>query len=360
MIDSLGSLVDASRVLTVVGAGGVGKTSTAAALASAGAGAGRRVCLVTVDPARRLADALGGPRLGPTPSRLEAPGTNSGELWAMMLDPKVTFDTIVRQHSDTEQQVEDVLGNGFYQKLSTSLPGVHEYMAIEQLRLLSDDPRFDLVVVDTPPAHHVVDLVDAPERLTRFLDNRMYRTLIRPAGGMARIAAAPARAFTKRVASVVGGQLLDDAIVFFEAFAGMEAGFVERATAVRHLLEQPTTAFIAVATPRRDSVQVALELADTLQQRRIRVAGTIANMTTFDPWDEVEPWLPQLGGSPELRLRTEALRDRHERAEAEAELLRPLVALEGVHGVVHRRPGEVADLAGLAAMGSDLVGTAGG
>lgn len=359
MTTTIRELVERNKVITVVGAGGVGKTSTAAALAVGAAAVGRRVCVVTVDPARRLADALGGPRLEAEPTRIDSETDRNGQLWAMMLDPKATFDHIVRAHAGGARQAEEVLGNSFYQKLSTSLPGVHEYMAVEQLHILSNDPRFDLVVVDTPPAHHVVDLVDAPERLIRFLDNRMYRLLIRPASGMARIAATPARAFTRRVASVVGGQLLDDAVGFFEAFTGMEAGFVDRATDVRRLLESETTAFIAVSTPRRDAVEVAVEIATALQQRGISTTGTIANMTTFDPWTMVEPWLDHLDSSPELRLRAEALRDRHARALAELELLESLTEIEAAHASLHRRPREVADLAGLSSMGSELLGITG-
>ena len=351
---SMNKFVAEHSVIVVVGAGGVGKTSAAAALGSAAATAGRRTCVITVDPARRLADAMGGCELGPEPQQVLSTDAG-GELWAMMLDSKFTFDAIVRSHSRDEQQVADIVANSFYRKLSTTLPGVHEYMAVEQLYVLAHDHRFDLVVVDTPPSRHILDLLDAPDRLTRFLDNRMYRTLIRPSTGIARLASAPARAFTRRVAKVVGNQLLDDAVGFFEAFAGMEAGFVARARAVSALLREDGTAFAVVATPRRDAVETAIDIGDELIARGLRLTATVANMTTFDPWADLEPWLSELDGSPELRLRVEALRDRHARAEAEWKLLEPLRSLGTTHATARRRATEVADLDGLADLGAELL-----
>lgn len=358
VLAGLAEVVDDAGVVVVVGAGGVGKTSTSAAVAHAAASGGRRVCLVTVDPARRLADALGGVSLGPEPVRLDLDTSVPGELWALMLDPKFVFDRLVESHAESVEQAEHIVANAFYQRLSTSLAGVHEYMAIEQLHLLSVDERFDLVVVDTPPSDHVLDLVDAPDRLARFLDNRMYRTLIRPASGVARLATGPARAFTKRVAAVVGGQILDDAIGFFEAFNGMEAGFVERATLVRAALGDGRTSFVAVATPAEAAIDAAVRMRDDLAERGIAIRATIANMTTADPWADVEPHVRNAPSSPELVLRLEALRDRHDRAEAEAVQLEALRALGSAHGSIFRRAGEVARLAELAAMGAELTSTA--
>ena len=351
-MSGLASLVADASVVAVVGSGGVGKTSVSAACGLAAAQHGRRVCVVTVDPARRLADALGGADLGPDPRPVA--GRVPGELWAMMLDSKATFDRLVRDQANSPRQADEILANAFYQRLSTSTAGIHEYMAVEQLHSLATDARFDLVVVDTPPSQHVLDLVDAPGRLARFLDNRMYRTLVKPASGVARIAAAPARALTRRIAAAVGGQILDDALGFFEAFAGMESGFVERAREVEARLVDPSTAFVAVATPRRDSVDTAISVGSELASRSISLRGTVANMVTGDPWPQVEPVADTAPALPELQLRLDALRDRHRRAEAELESLAPLRALAQVHASVARQPVEVADVAGLRRLGQAL------
>lgn len=348
---ALSAVVDGASIVVTVGSGGVGKTTVAAAIAQGAAEAGRRVCVITVDPARRLADALGGDELGPRPTQL----AGGAQLWAMMLDPKHTFDRLVGEHAPDQARADDILGNAFYQKLSTSLAGVHEFMAVEELLSLAGDDRFDLLVVDTPPSRHALDLLDAPGRLTRFLDNRMYRTLVRPATGVARLATAPARAFAKRVASAVGGQFLDDAIGFFEAFAGMEAGFAARARAAGELLADPSTAFVAITTPRPDAIEVATEMRAELESRHITLAAAVTNMTTFDPWPELEPHLDAFASTPELRLRAEALRDRHARAEAELQLLAPVSQLTEVVVNLPRRRTEVSDLAALAELGAELI-----
>ena len=352
----LGGAVGLSDVVLAVGAGGVGKTTTAAALGVAAASSGRRVCVVTVDPARRLADARGVTALGSEPRRIEQfDSPEEGEFWAMMLDPKATFDDVVRLHCGSREQADEILANPFYQRLSTSLPGVHEYMAIETLHRLALDDRFDLVVVDTPPSQHVLDLVDAPDRLTRFLDNRMYRTLVRPVGGVARLAAAPARALSRRVAAVVGGQIVDDAIGFFEAFQGMEEGFVERARAVRELLSASSTLVVAIATPKQDTVSTALEIIGALGQRGISTGGAIANMTTFDAWPDVAPFERELEATPELALRLDGLRDRHVRAESETAVLAPLFDIVPHGARLRRRATELGEAHALATLGRAIL-----
>lgn len=354
---TLRPLVEHSEVVVVVGSGGVGKTSVSAALGLAAADLGRRACVVTVDPARRLADAMGGADLEATPRQLETGGP--GEFWALMLDPKETFDQLVRAESSSAEQANDILANGFYQRLSTSLPGVHEFMAVEQLHQLAADARFDVVIVDTPPSHHVLDLLDAPERLSRFLDNRLYRTLIRPATGVARLAAAPARAFTKRVASAVGGRVLDDAIGFFEAFAGMEAGFVRRANDVATQLRGDRTSFVVVTTPRPDAVATALLMADELPSRDLELGGAVVNMATFDPWPLLEPLAANAPQADEVQLRLAALRARHQRRADEETAVEPLIERVREHSTVDRRATEIVDLQGLQGIAADVLEVAG-
>ncbi len=351
---TLQGLVDATRLVIVVGPGGVGKTTSAAAMGLAAARRGRHVCLVTVDPARRLADTLGGGELGaaPTPVTLPDHAVRGGSLTAMMLDPAITFDQLIALHAPAER-VDTILQNRFYRQLATSLPGIHDYMAIEQLRLLYEDDRFDLVVVDTPPASNLLDLVDAPERLARFMGNRLYRSLA--STGRRRLASGPGRLLLQRISEVVGASVLQDALGFFTATAGMEKGFVARASAVRRLLTEPHTATISVVTPRPDRVQSTLDLVTALGERGIGVRATIANQLTFDPWEDLVPWRTMFQRSNDLALRRDALADRHQRGLAEAEILRPLAD----HGMpvvpLQRRTGEINDIGTLTRVGDALL-----
>lgn len=351
---TLDRLIDATRLIVVVGPGGVGKTTSAAAIGVAAARRGRQVCLVTVDPARRLADTLGGPNLGPEPTPVAFPdqATRGGALWAMMLDPATTFDRLITLHAPTEQ-ADVILQNRFYRQLATSLPGIGDYMAVEQLHLLQADERFDLVVVDTPPADNVLDLVDAPERLTRFMGNRLYRALA--TAGRRRVTAAPTRALLQRVGEVVGTSVLDEALGFFAATEGMEQGFVERASTVRRLMADQDTATIGVVTPRPDRVRGTTALLAALAKRNIEVRAIIANQLTFDPWEEIAPWRSIFDRSSELLLRRDALADRHQRSRAESAILEALVDTGTLIVPLHRRTGEINDIGTLTRVGDTLL-----
>ena len=201
-----------AHVIVVGGPGGVGKTTTAAALAVAAANAGRRAVVVTVDPARRLADALGRPDGLPSQPALLTTHDSGGALWAMMLDPKDTFDRLVTDEAANEDQAQRILQNPFYRNMSGGLSGTHEYMASEQLHSLAADDRFDLVVVDTPPSRHALDFIDSPARLVRLLESRLYRLLTAPARGAMRAAGLAAIGFMKVVQRAVGGQVVEDAV----------------------------------------------------------------------------------------------------------------------------------------------------
>jgi anion-transporting ArsA/GET3 family ATPase len=280
----LGAVLDASSVVLVCGTGGVGKTTTAGVLAIEAARRGRRVALVTIDPARRLASTLGLAALADHPERLDpadwdAAGTATpgGELWAMMLDPKRTFDRLVTRHAGDPEQAERILANGLYRSISGALGGTQEYMAVEQLHELHTSDRFDLVVVDTPPSRHALDVLDAPHRLVRLLDNRVFRLLVLPTRTSMRIAGFALQTFLRSLSRVAGREVVDDAIAFFKAFDGMEAGFRERATAVAALLLDPTTAFVLVTSPRRDAVEEAGFLAERLVEQGLGVAALVVN-----------------------------------------------------------------------------------
>jgi anion-transporting ArsA/GET3 family ATPase len=274
-VTSLRSLVTSQRILVCCGSGGVGKTTTAAVLAVEAARAGRRAVVVTIDPAKRLADALGLEGLTGTPARID--GDWPGELWALMLDTKSTFDDLVVANAATPEQGERILENRFYRNISGALSGTQEYMAMEKLYELHQDTDFDLVVVDTPPTRNALDFIDAPRRLTRFLDHRLFRMVTAPGRGVMKAVNVAAQTFLRTVAKVVGGEVIDDAIAFFRAFEGMEEGFRERADAVLHLLSAGETAFVLVASPRRDTIEEAQFFARRLGEAGISVRALIVN-----------------------------------------------------------------------------------
>ena len=274
-MNELHRLARDAEIIVTAGSGGVGKTTTAAVLALEGARAGRRAVVVTIDPAKRLADALGLEGLSNTPSKIE--GDWQGELWAMMLDTKSTFDDLVATHSTDSKQAERILGNRFYKNISGALSGTQEYMAMEKLYELHVTNDFDLVVVDTPPTRHALDFLNAPRRLTRFLDHRLYRILMAPTRGLMKAANVPVQAFVRTLAKVVGAEVLEDAITFFTAFSGMEEGFKSRANIVFDLLASPRTAFVLVASPRRDTVEEADFFARRLAESGIAVRALIVN-----------------------------------------------------------------------------------
>ncbi len=272
---SLRDLVEQRRILVCCGSGGVGKTTAAAVLALEAARAGRRAVVVTIDPAKRLADALGLEGLTGSPSRIE--GDWPGELWALMLDTKSTFDDLVVAHAATPEQGERILQNRFYRNISGALSGTQEYMAMEKLYELHEQSDFDLVVVDTPPTRNALDFIDAPRRLSRFLDHRLFRMITAPGRGIAKAVNVAAQAFLRTVAKVVGAEVIDDAVAFFQAFEGMEEGFRARAEAVLELLSDDDTAFVLVASPRRDTIDEARYFAERLGEAGISVRALVVN-----------------------------------------------------------------------------------
>jgi anion-transporting ArsA/GET3 family ATPase len=274
-VSDLSELARDRRILVCCGSGGVGKTTTAAVLALEAARAGRKAVVVTIDPAKRLADALGLEGLTDRPSKIE--GDWSGELWALMLDVKTTFDQLVVKNAATPEQGERILANRFYRNISGALSGTQEYMAMEKLYELHEDSDFDLVVVDTPPTRNALDFIDAPRRLSRFLNHRLFRLLISPTRGVVKAVNVAAQAFLRTISKVVGGEVIDDAISFFQAFEGMEQGFKERADRVLELLSDDATAFVLVASPRRDTVQEATFFAERLGAAGIPVRALIVN-----------------------------------------------------------------------------------
>ncbi len=365
----------AIRILVCCGSGGVGKTTTSAALAVRAADHGRRVAVLTIDPARRLAQALGLAELGNEPGRVagvpEEPATppnsadapSGGELHAMMLDMRRTFDEMVQAHS-TPDRAEKILANPFYQTISTSFSGTQEYMAMEKLGQLAATGKWDLIVVDTPPSRSALDFLDAPQRMSTFLDGRMIRLLSSPAraGGrsLRKVLGAGFSLFTKAVSTILGGQLLADASAFVQAFDTMFGGFRERATATYALLRSPGTAFVVIAAPEPDALREAAYFVDRLRTEDMPLAGLVLNRThpvlaplsatrARDAADELlcAPLVAAV-----LRLHA----DRVDRAAREDRLLtrfsraHPDVAVTQVPAVA----GDVADLDGLREIGTRL------
>ena len=273
----LTTLVTERHIVICAGPGGVGKTTTAAAIALQGARLGRRACVVTIDPAKRLADALGLSELTNEAHQVAGDWGPSGQLWALMLDTKTTFDDVVHRNAGSPEQAEAILGNRLYRNISGALGGTQEYMAMEKLHELYREGRFDLVVVDTPPTRHALDFLNAPGRLLRFLDNRVFRLLMTPTRAGMRAVGMATQMFLRTISKVVGGAVVTDAVAFFAAFEGMEQGFRDRAAKVEQLLVDGTTAFVVVASPRRDAVQEALFFADRLRDSSGRVEALVVN-----------------------------------------------------------------------------------
>jgi anion-transporting ArsA/GET3 family ATPase len=375
------------RIAVCVGSGGVGKTTVAAALALSRAQAGGKVLVCTIDPARRLASALGLAALGNAETRVppeafERAGlAPRGELWAMMLDVKRTWDDLIARHAPSPERRDRILGSRVYQQVSGALAGSQEYMAMEKLYELACERDYDLVVLDTPPTSHALDFLEAPDRILDFLGNDTARILLTPAIGAGRLGL---RLFqiggsyvAKTLARFTGSDVLQDVSDFMAGFEGMYDGFKERAAAVRALLARPDVGFVLVAGPSPLSVDEALFFHDHLVAESMPVAGVLVNRVTPDLWpsggklpapealaaalDEAEgpaaaagPDRPAPGaGEPrDLASRLARTLAEHQRlARADGREVRRLFeATTGARAVVPRLETDVHDLGGLAAM----------
>jgi anion-transporting ArsA/GET3 family ATPase len=264
------------EVCICAGSGGVGKTTTSAAIALGLAARGRKVAVLTIDPARRLANSLGLAELGNEERRVEVDGLD-GELWAMMLDPKRTFDEIVDWHAPDERTRDAVLSNRIYQELSNAVAGSQEYMAMEKLHELHQEGRYDLLVLDTPPTRNALDFLDAPRRLTEFVDSRAIQLFAAPAGlGLKLLGRGTGMVFSV-MQRATGIDLLADLGEFFRSFSGMTEGFRERAQRVNELLADSRTAFVLVTSPRRHALEDAVWFHHRLMEAGMPFAGVIAN-----------------------------------------------------------------------------------
>ncbi len=276
---------DGTKVLLCCGSGGVGKTTIAAALALRAAERGRKAVVITIDPARRLAQALGlHEALSNQPQRVDPHGSLvNGELYAMMLDTKQTFDDVVRTHS-LPDLAHDILNNRFYQRLSSSFSGTQEYMAMEKLNQLRASGEWELIVVDTPPSNSALDFLDAPQRLGRFLDGRIAKLLLAPARtggrGLFHLASLSFSVVQRVFSAVIGSQLLQDVSRFTAAIEIMFGGFRSRAEAMYALLAAPETAFVVVTTPNPTATSEASSFVERLSREDLPLAGIVFNQVS--------------------------------------------------------------------------------
>ncbi|HZA03678.1 MAG TPA: ArsA-related P-loop ATPase [Propionibacteriaceae bacterium] len=270
-----------TKIIICCGAGGVGKTTTSAAIAVRAAEAGRKVVVLTIDPARRLAQSLGLGELDNTPrpvAKIDTAG--GGSLDAMMLDMKRTFDDVVIAHS-TPEKAAAILANPFYEALSSSFSGTQEYMAMEKLGQLhataEADGRWDLIVVDTPPARSALDFLDAPEHLSTLLDGRFLRLLLAPARGPLRLMSVGFTIVSAVMTKVLGAGIIRDVQTFVTAFEALFGGFRQRATDTFALLSSRHTTFLVVATPQRDTLREAAYFVDRLTEEQMPLSGLVLN-----------------------------------------------------------------------------------
>ena len=357
-------VLDTATILVCCGSGGVGKTTTAAALAVRAAERGRKTVVLTIDPAKRLAQSLGLTELDNTPRPVVEV---SGELDAMMLDMKRTFDEIVEAHAEPGK-AETIFANPFYIALSSSFAGTQEYMAMEKLGQLSASGTWDLVIVDTPPTRSALDFLDAPERMTTLLDGRMVRILMAPAkaGGRAylKVVTAGFGVFTSAITRIIGASVLQDLSQFVAALETLFGGFRERAQTTYDLLKAPGTMFVVVATPERDALREAAYFVERLRAEQMPLAGLVINRVhrsgaaglSAKRSDAAADQLEEDGSAPlaaaVLRLHADrvALGVREVRLQERFTKAHPGVPVVEVAA----QPGDVHDLDGLRAVGADL------
>jgi len=362
----VGERLQGKRICIVAGSGGVGKTTASAALALGLASGGQRVAVVTIDPARRLADALGLEELGNAPRQvsralLESHGVqlhDGGELWAMMLDPKATFDDLVTRLAPDDTTRDEVLGNRIYAQLSGAIAGSQEFTAVAKLYELDRDGDFDAIVLDTPPSRNALDFLDAPDRISDFFDSKALKLFAVPTSIATRVMSRGTSVVFAILKRLTGVDLLDDVSVLFRSLGGLIDGFRERAAAVKALLSDPATTFLIVTSPEREPVAEAIFFRGKLRDARMPFGGLIVNRATMlDAGEHTDPAAvaaqlgDQLGaalaakvaaGVAELQLLAARDAESIERLKAELDEPEPIV--------VPRLDGEIQDIEGLMAL----------
>ncbi|GAA2369714.1 MULTISPECIES: ArsA family ATPase [Gordonia] len=348
-----------TRVVVCCGSGGVGKTTTAAAMALHAAERGRRVAVLTIDPARRLAQSLGMSELTNEPQPVPLDRVDgAGSLDAMMLDMRRTFDDMVIEHS-TPERAESIMNNSFYQTVASSFSGTQEYMAMEKLSRLLDEQRWDLIIVDTPPSRNALDFLDAPQRLGSFLSGRLMRMLVGGGRGVGRVLTGAMSLAMRGISTIVGGEILRDVATFVQSLDSMFGGFQERANRTYELLKQPGTEFVVVAAPEPDALREASFFVERLSKDSMPLTGLIVNRThpTLTSMTAAAAETAMTGMDDELtRGVLKVHTERAATAKREVRLLQrftsshPSVPLVGVPAL----PFEVADMSALRAVAEQI------
>jgi anion-transporting ArsA/GET3 family ATPase len=285
---SVAPLLDGKRIVVCAGPGGVGKTTTAAAIALGMADQGLKVAVLTIDPAKRLANALGLEELANEERRVPIEFDSGGELWALMLDAKRTWDDVIERHAADERQREAILSNRIYQELSNAVAGSTEYMAMEKLYELYQEDRYDLLVLDTPPTRNALDFLDAPERMSRFIDSRSLQFFLKPGRLGLKVFGRGSGILFSVLKRVTGIDLLKDLSEFFQSFGDMASGIGERAERVGKLLATRETTFLLVTSPQRDAIDEAIFFRRRLRDRHLPFGGAIVNRLNEGPDSDVD------------------------------------------------------------------------
>jgi anion-transporting ArsA/GET3 family ATPase len=351
---SVATLLEGKDICICAGAGGVGKTTTSAAIGVGMARRGLKVAVLTIDPARRLANSLGLPELGNEERRIELDAP--GELWAMMLDAKTTFDEIVEKHAPDASTRDAVLSNRIYKELSTAVAGSQEYMAMEKLHELHDEGRYDLLVLDTPPSRNALDFLDAPERLSRFIDSRSLQFFLAPSRTGLKIFSRGTGMLFSVLKRITGVDLLQDLSDFFASFGEMATGFRDRAKAVRRLLADDRTTFLLVTSAAHEAVEEAKFFRDKLEESDMPFGAVIVNRMHVeeDGEDDLSGLDRELAHKVEANFKdfhALALRDRQNVEELTADMGdRPLIIVPYLDEDIH-------DLEGIGAINDHLFAT---
>jgi anion-transporting ArsA/GET3 family ATPase len=291
---SVADIVEGRGICICAGSGGVGKTTTSAAIAAGLASRGQKVAVLTIDPAKRLADSLGLHELENEPRRVdpklfERAGVEMrGELWAMMLDAKATFDELVRKHAPDAETRDRILENRIYRQLSNALAGSQEYMAMEKLFEIHQEGRYDFLVLDTPPSRNALDFLDAPKRLTQFIEGRGMQMFMKPTGIATKMVGRGSSMVFGVLKRITGLDLLSDLSEFFQAFSGMVDGFRERAKRVSELLGDPATTFVVVCGPQGEPIEEAVYFHRKLVEAKLPVGGVIVNKVHYETEADLE------------------------------------------------------------------------
>ena len=352
-------LIGRKQVVICAGSGGVGKTTTSAAIAAGMADRGKKAAVLTIDPARRLANSLGLSELGNEEARVELPGA-SGELWAMMLDAKRTFDELIDTYAPDEETRDSVLSNPIYKQLSNAVAGSQEYMAMEKLHELHQEGRYDLLVLDTPPSRNALDFLEAPRRLSRFIDSRSLRFFQSSSKMSLGLMGKGTGVLFSIMKRATGVDLLRDLSAFFNAFGSMTDGFSERARHVEALLGDSRTTFLLVTSPREASIREAEWFAKRLREEDLPFGGVIVNRVRREIGTQPSPQLDtELTGLLGDKLGAKVSRTLGEQvalAEVDAHNLEDLTRRLGRKPTlaVPELAGDVHDLDGLRALNDHL------